>query len=210
MFLTIDCEVAQQSLPQQDIQGGYVVLLVLGELGPVLGECAEAQVLEAPLGGKAALVTSKTSAPGTLSLKTTMGEVLCSKCRNTYRKVPLRLTCQAAKVWRRSALESAERSRSLLLNGSMLTCLKPAGGCSRAGRRSRGSWYSARARAYTSLWFGSINFCNVQYAPQMRRYGAAAYSGCHFIPLLYRCSRRLLEAEAGDALVDRLRLCRPS
>jgi hypothetical protein len=69
VFLTIDCDVAQQSLPQQDIQGGYVVLLVLGELGPVLGECAEAQVLEAPLGGKAALVTSKTSAPGTLSFK---------------------------------------------------------------------------------------------------------------------------------------------
>lgn len=68
--------------------------------------------------------------------------------------------------------------------------------------RSRASYGTAHPGI--RLWFGSINFGYVQYAPQLGRNGAVAYCRCELIPLLWCWSRGLLATQLLNALVDSL------
>lgn len=79
------------------------------------------------------------------------------------------------------------------------TPLQPAGRCC-------GSWgwsgCSADAPCSAAgLWFGSINFWHLQYAPQLGRDGAAYYRG-EFISLFGCGSRGLFATQLLDPLVD--------
>ena len=88
----------------------------------------------------------------------------------------------------------------------MATRLQPARRCGRTWGRSHAA--HDPSRPCVGLWFRSINFGYVQYAPQLRRDSTAAYYRCELISLFGRCSGSLFATQLLYALVDGLRLRR--
>jgi hypothetical protein len=84
----------------------------------------------------------------------------------------------------------------------MATRLQPARGRGRTGWRSHAT--HDPSRPCIRLWFGSINFGYMQYAPQLWRDSTAAYYRCELISLFGCCSWSLFAPQLLYALIDGL------